>query len=114
MGWELSHRKRESEQTPRRHRFLGDTSAACPYVHQRRDEGTVYSPTESRSPRTWRMVRMDSLSEQLCNENTGSHYEYGCKRRQEGWSGTHVETAGLYFRPLRNTSCDDKCLQQGS
>ena len=73
-GDSVSHRKLELEQTPRLHRSLGDTTAACLHVHHTRDEGMVYSPTESRSPRTWRMVRVDSLSEELCNESTGSHF----------------------------------------
>lgn len=55
------------EQTPRPHSFLEDSASACPHVHHRRNEVMTYLPTESRSPRSWRMVRMDSRSEQLCN-----------------------------------------------
>lgn len=72
-GDSVSHRKPELEHIPRPHRLLGNIRAACSHAHLMRAEGVAYSPTESRSPRTWRMVRIDSLSEELCNENTGHH-----------------------------------------
>jgi len=40
-----------------------------PHVRHRRSEVMTYSPTESRSPRSWRMARMDSRSEEFYNES---------------------------------------------
>lgn len=54
---------------PRPHSFPGNTASACPHVRHGRSEVRTYSPTESRSPRSWRMARMDSRSKELCNES---------------------------------------------
>lgn len=52
----------------------------APY-RQRRPQPT-YSPTESRSPRSCRMVRMAALSEEPCNENTDNDLKKGLKRKE--------------------------------
>lgn len=104
----LSHRKLELVRNPG-HRVLGDTAAPCPASTVRGDDSEAHSPTESRSPRIWRMVRMDALSEELCNENTSVFYSRR-GRWEAAWSGVHVEMAGLCASslPPRKTSCKKK------
>ena len=63
----VSHRKLRAN--PRPHSLSGDMASARPHVRHRRSEVMTYSPTESRSPRSRRMARMDSRSEELCNES---------------------------------------------
>lgn len=75
------------------------TAAPRGLVSTLRGTSPGHLPTDSRSPRTWRMLRTDCLSEELCKGNTEAASQKERERREVARSGCTWEQ-GCWL-PLR-------------